>query len=103
MKITSNVSVAVDGATFIFKKPSLKDLLELKGKGYEEELKGVFARLLKVEGLEDSDGVSMTAEGVRQLDLPLDAVRAIMTAYNAEVNKLLGVVDDQKKTSLEAV
>lgn len=91
-------------AIFEFKKPKTNDILRLQEslKDSQRDLRAYFYMLkndlVSVEGLFDSDGTAITPETIKNLDLDIDTINAIITAYSLVAFKRKDV-SDEKKTS----
>jgi len=86
MKIESTFVIELDGASFVFKKPTMKELMGARDVNFTEF---IFGKLQEVKGLSNGSNHDLSVEEVRTLDLPADAVMAIVNAWNAKVSQLL--------------
>lgn len=85
MKIESTFVIELDGATFVFKKPTMKELLQAKDMNFTDF---VFGKLVEVQGLSNGNA-DLCVEEVKTLDLPVDAVMKIVNEWNAKVATFL--------------
>lgn len=89
MRIQSTFTVTLESADenaeFIFKKPKANKIYELQK--VEDDVKRNFYMLtdylVSVKGLYDEDGKEITVDAIKDLDLDLTTIRAIVEGYNA--------------------
>lgn len=109
MKIKSTFTVKLEApdeqpAIFTFKRAKLNDLLT---EAVDDDAKGpdalrarlaiIFDYLIKVEGLEDENGVQLTVDQIKGLELDLVTINALVKGYNAALGDAGG--DIEKKDS----
>lgn len=100
MKIQKTFAVEFEGATFVFRKPTAKDLLGFTT-DKKDTIQIAFSGLVSVHGLTDENGAEFTVEEVRTLELPADAVFHIMKMWNEKLAELMpgGAKTPEKKDS----
>lgn len=100
MKIQKTFAVETDGATFVFRKPTAKELLGFS-KDKNSVIDVVFGGLISVHGLLDENNAECTVDEIKTLDLPADTVFQIVNLWNAEVAKFMpgGAKTPEKKDS----
>jgi hypothetical protein len=80
MKISNILEIKIEDATFTFRKPTLKFLLELQGLNSFDYIAKVLNSLIKIEGLHDENDQPISqSNGV---DLPLELVTNIVSKWN---------------------
>ena len=89
MIVRKTFTVEVDGATFHFTKPTRGDFESIKEK--DSKLDIIWDRLLKIEGLKDENGEVIEFSKETIIDLPIDAVTAIVNAWRDEFKRMTGV------------
>lgn len=91
LKETIVIEIACEGsdpAKITFAKPRLNKILDnasLDAKspdGTKELYSRLASQVLDVVGVEYEDGTKLTAEGLKQLDVPLDFMLEVIKAYN---------------------
>lgn len=100
MKIVRSFSFEIDGAKFTFEKPTVKDLLGFSKDGLTN-IGLMFARLKKVEGIQDENGTEIGLDNFRELEIDQDLAIKIVNAWNKAVAELMGKApeDQEKKES----
>jgi hypothetical protein len=108
MKIGGNITVTIkdekDGldAVLTFKKPKYNRIIKLQQAQNDDITSGFFMLtedLISVTGLQHEDGSDVTKEEINSLDLPIDFIGAVMSAYSAAAYPKRQEKEEEKKTS----
>lgn len=100
LKISKEIKIDIEGSSFIFTKPTYKELLTWQEQMKQENFNRIemfFSKLAKIENFQNESGVDVSPDELRKLDLPIDVVSKIAKAFDAELGKLMGVEQDPKK------
>ena len=100
MKIENTFSFEINGAKFTFKRPTVKDLLQIDKENPLNNIILIMEKLVSVTGLEYSSGEAVGLEEVRSADLDVGTINLIMHGWNEQVAKLQGTsVESSEKKS----